>query len=154
MSGDRSDYTLSSDERLSLTCVLDHIIPASGDGRLPGAGELGLDRYICEHATESLPILVQGLVALDQIAADRGISGFVNLTADDRIDLLGKVDTCEPAFLPTLIFLAYIGYYQDSGVIKGLGLKPGPPFPGGYEVAPSDLSILDSVRRRPKFYRE
>ena len=154
MSEDQSDHTLSSDQLLALTCVLDHVIPASDDGRLPGAGELGLDRYICEHGTESLPIIVQGLAALDQLAEDRGVSGFVNLSADDRVDLLGKVDTSEPAFLPTLIFHTYIGYYQDARVIKGLGLNPGPPFPAGYEVAPTDLSILDSVRKRPKFYRE
>jgi hypothetical protein len=154
MSEGKNDYTLSNDQRLALTCVLDHVIPASGDGRLPGAGELGLESYIRENATESFPILVQGLAALDQLAVERGVSGFVTLSPDGRIDMLGKVDAREPAFLPTLIFHTYIGYYQDARVIKALGLVPGPPFPGGYEVAPTDLSILDSVRRRPKFYRE
>ena len=154
MSEGNNDYTLSNDQRLALTCVLDHAIPASDDGRLPGAGKLGLESYICENATESFPILAQGLAALDQLAEEHGVSGFVNLSADDRVDLLGKVETSEPAFLPTLIFHTYIGYYQDARVIKALGLAPGPPFPRGYEVAPTDLSILDSVRKRPKFYRE
>jgi hypothetical protein len=149
-----SDGVLSDNQLATLTSVLDHLIPASSDGRLPGAGELGLSHYICEHAAESLPIVVQGLAALDHIADGHGASGFSALPEKLRAEVLREMDTAEPAFLPTLLYYTYVGYYQDAGVVEALGLRPGPPFPAGYEVAPTDFSILDPVRRRPKLYRE
>ena len=149
-----SGGTLSDDQRATLTSVLDHLIPASSDGRLPGAGGLGLSHYICEQAPESLPIVVQGLAALDQLADGHGASGFSALPEKVRVDVLRQMELDEPAFLPTLLFHTYVGYYQDAGVVEALGLRPGPPFPAGYEVAPTDFSILDPVRRRPKLYRE
>lgn len=154
MGADNNDSTLSDEQLLALASVLDLIIPASDDGRLPGAGQLGLSRYVCEHAVESLAVVTAGLSALDAIATSRGACGFAALPAKDAVAVLGEIDASQPAFLPTVIFHTYSGYYQDPHVIAALGLAPGPPFPGGYEVAPSDLSILERVRRLPKLYRE
>lgn len=147
----------SSDEERALSSVLDELIPPSGDGRLPGAGELGLVRHL-EHARQQAselgPVIVKGLAALGDLARRRGAPGFAGLSKPDKLEVLNEVATTEPAFLPSLIFHTYAGYYQNARVVEALGLEPRPPFPKGYEMEPSDLSLLDAVRQRPKLYRE
>ena len=56
--------------------------------------------------------------------------------------------------MPTLVFHSYAAYYQHGSVVSALGLEPRAPFPGGYEVEPDDLTLLDPVRQRPKLYRD
>ena len=65
-----------------------------------------------------------------------------------------ELSAAEPAFFPTLTFVAYVGYYQQTRIVESLGLEHRPPHPKGYEMEPSDLSLLDPVRRRGKLYRE
>ena len=60
------------EQRTALACVLDEIIPPSEDGRLPGAGEIGLAEHLEQNVTELEPFVVQGLAALDELAAGRG----------------------------------------------------------------------------------
>ena len=153
-----SDDTKYSDEEArALAVLLDEIIPQSDDGRLPGAGEIGLVDYIAEKAPELRPVMLQGLAALDTLAAERGASGFAALAPPDRRDVLNRHASANPGFLPGLIFHTYNGYYQDTRVLEGLGLEARPPHPLGYEMAPTDFARfapLEAVRRRPRFYRE
>jgi hypothetical protein len=157
MSEDTSRPGFSPDEERALAGVLDEIIPARSDGKLPGAGELGLARYI-EQAVQQSPDLgraiAQGLAALDDLAGRRGAGGFAALSSQDKLKALNEIATAQPGFLPGLIFHTYAGYYQDGRVMEALGLEPRPPHPDGYEMEPCDLSLLEAVRRRPPMYRE
>ena len=38
--------------------------------------------------------------------------------------------------------------------MTALGIEERPPFPQGYDVPQGDWSLLDPVKRRPKFFRE
>ena len=154
MSEDTNDSGFSSHEARALASVLDEIIPPSGDGRLPGAGEVGLVRYIEQHAPELRPTIVQGLSALDELAHGRGAGDFAALSREDKLEALNQVATAQPAFLPGLILQCYVGYYQNDRVLEGLGLEPRPPYPEGYKLEPTDLGLLDGVRRRNKLYRD
>jgi hypothetical protein len=142
---------LDPEQTAILTSVLDALIPPSGDGRLPGAGELGLAAEIERRMGESpalRPAVVQGLAAVERIAAERGGAGFGALPPDARRAVLDEAATAEPAFLPGLLFQTYLAYYQEGRVLEGLGLEPRPPFPGGYEMEPLDETLLSAVRRR------
>ncbi|MBW1688167.1 MAG: gluconate 2-dehydrogenase subunit 3 family protein [Deltaproteobacteria bacterium] len=154
MSEDTNDSGFSPHEARALASVLDEIIPPSGDGRLPGAGEVGLVRYIEQHAPEIRPTIVQGLSALDELAHGRGARDFAALCREDKLELLNELSTAQPAFLPGLILQSYVGYYQNDRVLEGLGLEPRPPYPEGYKLEPTDLGLLDGVRRRDKLYRD
>jgi hypothetical protein len=148
---------LSSDERRTLACVLDEIVPPSGDGRLPGAGELGVVAWIeaaLVRSPELRPVLAQGLAALDAAARLRGARGFATLARADRAPLLRETAAAQPAFLPGLVVQTYIGYYGSPQVQRALGLEARPPFPQGYEVPPTDFALLDRVRRRARMYRD
>ena len=147
----------SDHEERALATVLDQIIPPRSDGRLPGAGELGLVRHIeqvVQQAPHLGPVIVQGLSALDKLARSRNPAGFAALSSQDKSELLSQLTASQQGFLPSLIFHTYVGYYQDARVVEALGLEARPPFPKGHEMEPNDLSLLDPVRQRPKLYRE
>jgi hypothetical protein len=154
VSEDTTDSGFSPHEARVLASVLDEIIPPSGDGRLPGAGELGLVRYIEQQASELRPTIVQGLSALDEHARGCGARDFAALSGEDKLEALNQVAAAQPAFLPGLILQSYVGYYQNDRVLEGLGLEPRPPYPDGYKLEPTDLGLLDQVRRRTKLYRD
>jgi Gluconate 2-dehydrogenase subunit 3 len=152
MSQDASGRGFSEDERRLLTAVLDEVIPPSADGRLPGAGELGIAGDV-EDALRKLPdlesMIAQGLAELDTAARRQNAAGFAALPKPDRLQLLN-----EQGFLLPLTFQAYIGYYQHPRVAAVLGLEPRPPHPRGYQLEPNDFTLLDPVRQRGKMYRQ
>jgi len=138
----------------TLECVLDTMIPQSADGSFPAAGALGLAAAVSERFGDAAPLVAQGLSALNELAAEHGASDFAALAADDRAQLLEQFAVQQPTFLPLLSFHTYAVYYQHPRVREALGLGPRPPFPEGYELEQGDLSLLDGVRARPRFYRE
>ena len=144
------------DER-TLASVLDEIIPPSDDGKLPGAGALGVAAHIAqaiERAPELELTIAPGLTAANALANERHGRRFAELAREQKLAVLTALDSAQPAFVPTLTFHAYIGYYQHPRVIAALGLEPRPPHPQGYTMEPNDLTLLDAVRQRPKLYRE
>ena len=156
MSDDASDPSFTDDEERALSAVLDEIIPPSSDGRFPGAGELGLARYIEQTQRRNpdlRPVIQQGLSAIDDLACSRSPQGFSALSKQDRLEVLNELASTQPGFFPSLIFHTYVGYYQNGRVVEALGLEARPPFPKGYEMEANDLTLLDGVRQRPKLYR-
>jgi hypothetical protein len=157
MSGEVQAPELSEDERHALDLVLDEIIPASPDGRLPGAGQLGVARYVDAALRPTPPLhrmIAEGLAALDAIALRRVGQCFTALPHAARVAALDELAANEHAFPPFLILHAYAGYYQQPRVLAALGLEPRPPHPAGYATVESDLpSLLAPVRRRGRLYR-
>jgi Gluconate 2-dehydrogenase subunit 3 len=152
MSDTTNNPGFSEDERRVLASVLDEIIPPSADGKLPGAGQLGLVDYIdaaLQKTPELRSMIAQGLLELDTLARNRKAPGFAALAREDKLQLLN-----EWGFVLPLTFHAYTGYYQQARVVEALGLEARPPHPKGYHMEPNDLSLLDAVRQRPKLYRE
>lgn len=146
-----------SDEETALADLLDELLPPRADGRLPGAGALGLAAGLVRRVAEKpelRPVLEPGLVALRALAAERGAARLADLAPAERRALLDALAAQAPAFLPTLAFLSFLAYYQDPRVLEALGREPRPPWPKGYELPAGDLSGLDAVRARGSIYRE
>ena len=147
----------SEAETKTLTCVLDAIIPPSPDGKLPGAGELGLVELVAEAALKSpelKPAIHEGLSTLEELSGGRSSGGFCALTKNEKAEVLGELATTSPAFLPGLTVQTYLGYYQHPRILEGLGVPGRPPHPKGYELEVGDLDLLDPVRARPRLYRK
>jgi Gluconate 2-dehydrogenase subunit 3 len=140
-----------------LTLVLDELIPPSPDGRLPGAGTLGVGNAVQTvlSAMPALePVLAQGFATLEDIARHREEQGFVALPRGARIETLRELEKADALFLPTLLSLACVGYYSDERVLAVLNGNARPPHPEGYAVEPDDLSLLDGIRSRGRIYRD
>jgi hypothetical protein len=140
-----------------LSLVLDELIPPTTDGRLPGAGALGVGAMvpIAAAATPDLePLLSQGLAALEDVARRSHAAGFAALPRSGRVEALREVEQSAPMFVPTLMTLACVGYYSNERVLTALNGDARPPHPRGYQLEPDDFSSLASVRARGKLYRE
>lgn len=144
--------SLSPDERRTLSSVLDEIIPPSPDGKIPGAGQVGVAGHI-ERVLRTMPdlrsMVTQGLSDLAELARTRHGRGFTELPAQEKLQLLN-----EQGFVIALTLHTYVGYYQNARVVEALGMESRPPHPQGYEMIPGDPTLLDPVRRRAKMYRE
>ncbi len=146
---------LDTAQRGALPAVLDAIIPRSADGRLPGAGELGLAREIEQKLGAMVAFTARGLDALDALARERGAAEFAALASAERMELLNAHATADPGFLPGLMFQVYSAYYQHPRVLAGLGVEPRPPHPKGYALEQPDLeALLAPVRARTRLYRD
>ena len=149
MSGDNN---LSQEQRRVLASVLDEIIPPSGDGKLPGAGAIGVGAYV-EEALRAAPdlfsMIAQGLSELDEQARARNPQGFPALPRPDKVELLNQ-----QGFVLPLTLHACAGYYQDDRVVEALGLEARPPHPQGHQMEGNDFELLDGVRRRERFFRQ
>lgn len=142
----------------TLGAVLDLIVPPSQDGRLPGAGEIGLAVEVaaaCDSSAEARAPVADGLAALEAAARKQGAASFRAAPPAQRLQTLRDHAAQAPFFLPGLVFHTYRAYYQHPRVLAGLGLGGRPPFPQGYAVAPTDFdALLARVRRMTPFYRE
>jgi len=158
MGEDAQSSELSEGARRALDLVLDELIPPGPDGRLPGAGQVGVARYVDAALRPSPPLhrmVADGLAALDAIAYRRKGQSFAALARPDRVAALEELASGEHAFPPFLLLHAYAGYYQQPRVLAALGLEPRPPHPTGYATIEGDLpSLLDPVRRRGRMCRE
>ena len=130
-----------------LDAVLDTLIPPSADGRMPGAGSLGLAEAIRADTAAASEVVDVGLAAV-------GVAGFLELAFEDRVAALQELESSQPGFVPTLYFPACMHYYRHPKVLVGLGLEPRPPHPKGYELEPGNLDALERVRARGRLYRE
>jgi len=149
MSDDTTPLRFSESQVRVLAAVLDELIPPRSDGRLPGAGALGVARAV-EAALQGTPPLL-GMIA-DGLSA-LAEKGFADRSPAERCVLLDELASGEHAFPPMLILQTYIGYYQHPRVVVALGLEARPPHPQGYAMAPDDPTLLDPVRRRPSLWR-
>ncbi len=139
-------------ERRALACVLDALVPASPDGRLPGVGAVGVGRHV-EQTLAALPdlraMVVEGLRDLDVQARAQHDRPFVELDAAERAALVAM-----QGFSYALVPHTYIGYYQHERVLAALGLDPRPPHPTGHAMPPDDVTLLDPVKARGARYRQ
>ena len=130
------------------------IVPPSGDGRLPGASEVGVAAFLASHAADYLPQLGDELDRLDDDCRDAAGCDFAAAEQGVRQGVLDAARAGDPRFLGTLALHTVTRYYQDDRVMAAIGLEPRPPFPKGYDVPSGDLSLLEPVRRRGRVWRE
>lgn len=148
---------LPDEQMRTLAALLDEVIPPSADGRMPGAGALGLaERIVRDVAARpgSIDGVRSGLDTLDRTARGEHGEAFASLSLDARKQVVEQVSGADPFLLPSLAFPTYIAYYEHPQVLAALGMEPRPPHPKGYELEPFDESLLEGVRSRTRLYRE
>jgi hypothetical protein len=141
-------------QRALLAGVLDRIVPP--EGRLPGAGALGVADYIdgvVGKSAELKRLFAQGLAQVEIASRAMHSSVFATLSAEQKDAVLHHVEASEPRFFEALVRQTYNGYYTNARVLKLLGLEARPPQPRGYHVEMGDFSLIESVKKRGRAYR-
>ena len=102
------------------------------------------------RATRASPLRPAIAAALASLAS----RGFSVCSKAEKLARLQALAQEAPAVFQALLVPAYGAYYTHPSVVEMLGLPPRPPFPKGYDVPPTDFSLLDPVRRRARLYRD
>ena len=145
---------LSTDERATLQCVLNLIIPPCEQRGLPGAAQYDVWAYVCERRAELITPIRADLQALCDAAQKSFGRAFSALGVDEASALAHSMRTANAGFLSALAERTVEFYYQQDAVLEVIGVGARPPFPGGYEVFEGDFSLLEPVRKRGRVYRE
>lgn len=138
----------------TLRVLLGMLVPPSADGRMPGAAGMPEVLRHVEGVAAALPVLRDGLAALEREATARYGAGFAALDDARRSALLDEFAARQPAVLQRLGLEAVTCYYQQDGVVERLGLEARPPFPIGYQVPAGDLTLLEPVIARGRIWRD
>ncbi len=169
----------NSAQRAALDALMDLLIPASRDGRMPAARTLGLygaglygaglqgvglhggglNNAAQAGASATLraadrALFEQGLAALDALAQEAHGAPFAQLGAAPAKALVDALRNQHPAFVQCFVTQTVGRYLAHPVVMPLLGLEPRPPWPQGNVVAEGDWSMLDVVKRREKIYRK
>jgi hypothetical protein len=142
---------LSEDEKSVLDQLLDVTIPASADGKMPSAAEIGFDKYLCAH--NMIPGLREILKLLQYQAQQSKGAEFLLLTADDKIEVVAAARRENLRIFATFTEMVTQCYYLNAWVIKAIGQDVRPPFPKGYQLEEGDLCLLEPVYERGSIYR-
>ncbi len=123
-------------ERKLVDGMLDQIIPASADGRVPSAGSLGVADFLAHRigADPGLKELFQRGLSRAMTLVDTTGKEFDALDADGRYQIVKQLEQREPAFFEALLRHSYMGYYSKASVRPHFGLSERPTQPDGYDV--------------------
>ena len=149
----------SESEGRLLAALLDEIVPASADGRVPAAGALGITEFLASRAAddpELATLLRTVLTRAEALGASRG-ARFEALDAPGRIAIVEALEREAPDAFTALLWHTYMGYYSRADVRPHFGLSPRPTQPEGYELPEDDpdelADMLAPVRARGRRYR-
>ena len=142
-------------QRESLRAAMDEIIPAS-DG-MPAATDVGGLEYLERASLQESQIradLQQALDALARLSESRFHVAFASVSSSQRVEILATLERQSPQIFAKLRDHVYESYYTQPKIWKLIGYDFYPTNQSGPQMKPFDDSVLASVRKMPKLYRE
>jgi len=129
--------------------LLDTLVPASADGRLPSAADVGFLAHLARLHPGYLSAFAQVLAAFEPAFEP----AFAQLDLEARVSRVEAFSQREPAAFGQLVLRVYDCYYQDPCVREAIGATATPPFPHGNPLHEGDLSLLEPVIRARERHR-
>lgn len=137
----------------ALDVLMDRLIPASPDGRMPAARTLGLFLDPAPMRAQDRDLFEQGLADLQARAMHLKGCSFAALDGDQVQGLIDALRAEGSAFLRGFMLQTVGRYMAHPLVMPLIGLEARPMWPKGNPVAEGDWSLLQVVRQRDKIYR-
>lgn len=147
-----TDSPLSQERQESLAIVVDMMIPAKGN--MPSAADPLIMTAIINTLGDDNSLVVLALTTLDELSNEKYQRSFARLDPAQQAVLIEGFKSSHTELVQLIQYHTVSNYYQDDRVMRALGLEARPPHPGGYDVEPTDWSLLDPVRSREKIYRD
>jgi len=146
---------LAPQSREFLRAAMDEIIPAR-DG-MPAVSDAGGLEYL-ERVSQQEPQistdLQQALDALARLSESRLHAAFTSVSSAQRVETLAALEAQSPEVFANLRDRVYEAYYTQPTVWKLIGYHFHPTNESGPQMKAFDDSVLASVRKMPKLYRE
>lgn len=146
------NHIFSQGQIQTLTAALNRIIP--GEGAMPGAGDLGVARFIEDTAgggPAKTRLFSQGLATINLTSAQLIGKAFATATGQEQDRTLKSVESSHPAFFDELVRQTYNGYYTNPTVFDAMGYSTPQPEIGGQPELFDD-SLLEKQRQRSPFW--
>ena len=144
------DNAIGEHEQSTLRTLAKLMIPPNDN--VPGASDETIFAVALARLEPSAALVQRAVSALDAEARREWGSDFLAL------DEGRQRATCElhldSDFRKEFQLQVVTSYYEDDRVLVAIGLRAGPAFPKGYEMAETDWSLLDPVKKRRPFYRD
>jgi hypothetical protein len=144
---------LPDELRGTLEFLVAMMIPQSREYAVPGADDALIFAGILDKAAENLPVVIEGLKALDDLSTARHGERFSGVDDDRKRTLVEEFKGAQAQFVRMLTAITAQCYYRDDRVLEALGMEARSPFPDGFTVEQGDWSLLEPVRQRGKLYR-
>src|SRR4029453_16812276 len=109
------DPGFSEEHEQVMAALIDAILPASDDGRMPGAAALDLVSHVERSARQNpmlRPVIEYGLSSIAELVTKRNPAGIDGLPTTEWAAALREFAATDQFFLPAFLFLVYGGYYQ------------------------------------------
>jgi Gluconate 2-dehydrogenase subunit 3 len=152
--GSRKKVSFSESQMASLNVLIDMLIPASKDGRMPSARSLDLFADISDMPPMNRAQLEVGLADLDTRAGQRYGRVFAGLRSEEAKALVEEQRAKASIFIQVFMTQTTGRYLADDSVMLLMGLEVRPPWPKGHVVTQGDWSLLDFVKKQAKIYRQ
>jgi len=150
MSDRKPPAPLTDLERVTLLCVVGHMIPANAEYGVPGADDPRIFADIMRSIDRDREALRKALQVVDDIAG-----GMITaLSRAEQAKRLAGFRAEHPDLAGVIESVVARCYYRDDRVMTSIGMEARPAFPKGYQVERGDLSLLDPVRARGRMYRD
>ena len=139
----------SEKEKKILSEILDELIPANPDKKIPSAGQLGVASFIFDEASKTPKLQDEIKLALKFV-----------ISKADKVSpyLVREMERLHPRAFGLLLTETYKGYYSRPDIRKKLDLSEKPVHPFGYEVKSESDEFLkeltDTVSARGTVYRD
>lgn len=150
----------NENQRALLNELLEEIIPASNDGRIPSARSDHVADFIIKK-TREIPglgeLISQGMQTI-QNAIETLALPFDRLARKERLTLMKELEQQKPDFFAALVRYTYMAYYTDPQIPPLYGLSKKPPHPYGYNVPEETLAditaLVEPVKKRGIYYQQ
>jgi len=144
--------TLDKEQNKTLKTVLNLIIPANEDYKMPSANDVGFYSYMENINSESF--IQEALITIIDESHNNYSREFSSLSADEQFQLVNVLKRKHNRLFINLTNHVFQCYYQNDNVLEAIGVEARPPFPNGYFVKEGELLLLESVYNRGKIYRD
>ncbi|WJS05630.1 hypothetical protein [Roseibium aggregatum] len=146
---------LSNDQYGLLFAILDEIIPAGGERRIPSAGVKAVADGVLSATATSPATPVAAAIIVDAVVVKN--PAFADLSEAERVNLLKEVEQELPQSFAEFVRVTYMVYYSRPEIRPLLGVGAHPVHPEGYHVERESKKQLDEltapVRARGRAFR-
>ncbi|MBX9698402.1 MAG: hypothetical protein K2X74_03140 [Acetobacteraceae bacterium] len=141
---------LTPQEARDLRRLAGVMIPADAEFGVPGADDAAIVGDLLQTLGRDTADVKRALAALAEFAG--GSFGDLDAAAAVAVAMRLLAEQAREVLVLGRVVLS--AYYRDARVVRSLGREPGPPFPRGHTMPPTDWSLLDPVTARAPFWRD
>ena len=127
--------------------ILETLIPASKDGKIPSANNILIIEKLKQEAIKDnkfKSLLLDGLKHIKHMLIVTG-NDLNSIDLRNFTNLICKLEDQKPEFFNAFLRKIYIAYYNQPSIRTHFGLSANPPHPEGYNVPSETIEEISSL---------